>query len=1016
MFRRASYFKLLSVVLLLAGSAPRASARQGAAPRLVEAVELQGNRRLRDEDVLYYAQTRPGDQFNQAQVERDLQAILALGFFEKTAARVATQVGPRGGVIVIFYVKELPIIRALEFKGLKSVAESDVLKAFRENRVGISKEAIYDPVKARHATRVIRELLAARGHPNATIEIEEEEVSPTSTGITFRVDEGERVRVVEVQFEGNRAFSDRELRAHMKYVREAGLISRFQGTDILDRRKLDEDLRLVTFYMRSKGYLQARTGEPRVEELGPRRTGFALPVPLISSVDDGLRVTVPVVEGRVYRVGDIKIEGNSIFPEKTIRAVIGLKPGDIADGERIGKVLYEELKKLYGSQGFIQYTAEPEPSFRDDHRDPNTGLVDFTITIDEGKQFTLRRLEFVGNTFTRDDVLRREMLLNEGDIFNQAAFELSILRLNQLGYFDPIDKEKDADYRTNEEEALVDANIKVTERGRQQISFNGGAGGTTGSFFGLEYSTNNLLGRGESLSFNLAAGNRQNSFVFSFTEPYIRNRPITAGFSLYAQSLKFFGEGTLISQNQEALAGLLGTLTGNLSVSEENLFTQKTAGLSLFASAPLSEFYRKRQFTQFSRLGLSYSLSRTSVEDPEVNQQNNAQTFIPVIYRQSNILTSRVTPTFVYDTRNGAVDPTMGRQLSISLGLAGLGGDVRTYQPSFSYSQFIPVRRKDSKNPEVFAFRVLAAHIGNMGVSSRVREAQANSLSFINGTPVYERFFLGDEYTIRGYNTRSISPIAPVDIYVTSRNVTVATNASGTPEAVTGLSQAFINQLVNLGTFTGASGANSVRVARTFTATGADTQLLGNFEYRIPLFGPVALAAFADIGAAFNLRRASDQSYSSNFLDDQPFLESSFGTGFNLNTLAVAANPQLARSGSGGLIIRDQALVTQEEYNNALRLGPVDPITGLPAGFQQIFLRGQAQTNTVVRLSESLFSGLKDYRASLGLELRVQVPVINVPFRLIYAYNPRARRGVYDPGIVFDERKSVFRFSIGRTF
>jgi len=359
-----------------------------------------------------------------------------------------------------------------------------VLKTFRERRVGISKESIYDPVKARNAIRVLKELLAAKGHPNATITQRTDEVSATSTALTFLINEGERVRVVEVQFEGNQIFSDGKLRSQMQYVKEAGLISRFKGSDILDREKLEFDLRKVDNYMRSKGYLQARHGEPRVTGVGPRRTGFPiLPLPMLSSVDEGLRVTVPIIEGRVYRIGEMKIEGNSIYSEETIKAVIGLNNGDIANGEKIGKALFENLKKYYGQQGFIEYTAEPTPTFKDNPAKPDEGIVDFVITIEEGKQFSLRRLEFIGNTFTRDNVLRREVLLNEGDIYNQSAWEYSIIKLNQLGYFEPIDKDKDADFRTNEEEATVDLNLKVSERGRQQISFNGGLAGIGGSFF-----------------------------------------------------------------------------------------------------------------------------------------------------------------------------------------------------------------------------------------------------------------------------------------------------------------------------------------------------------------------------------------------------------------------------------------------------------------------------------------------------------------------------------------------------
>ncbi len=999
--------------------------------RIVEAVEVEGNRGMSDEGVLYYIQTRPGDVYNEAQVQRDLQALLALPFFNKTETRVSTTTGPRGGVVVIFTVRELPVIRDLSFDGMKSVTEADVLKEFRERRVGVSKESRYDPVKGRAATRVIKELLAARGKPNATVDLRVEEVTATSIALTFDVKEGDRVRVVEIQFEGNQVFSDGDLRGAMKYVKEAGLISRFKGQDILNTEKLEADLKgNVENYMRSKGYLQARTGEPRIEGIGERRTGFPiLPLPLLSSTDEALRITVPINEGRLYRLGELKIEGNSILSEQDIRATIGLNKGDVANGQRLYKALYEDLRRLYGRFGFIQYEYDVDQSFEDSPQNPKEGVANFTINITEGKQFTLRRLEFSGNTFTRDNVLRREVAVNEGDIYDQALMEYSVLLLNQLGFFDPIDEKKDLDLRTDEEQGTVDVSLKVAERGRQQISFNGGISGIGGSFFGLDYSTNNLLGRGESLSFQFAFGNRQRSFVFSFTEPYLRDRPITVGFSLFSQSQKYFGEGTLLSQNVDALTGAFGNTADFLTANEENLFTQTSNGGSIFATSRLSEFYRPGrgklfglEFARASRVGLSYSISQTSVKDPPVNSQNDTNTFIPRVFAQPNILTSRITPSFVYDTRNGTIDPTKGRQVAASLAFAGLGGDVRTYQPTISYMQFMPVRRKRSSHPEVFGFRLVAGHVASFATTSKIEEAQASSLSFINGVPIYERFFLGDEFTIRGYNVRSISPIVPLDVFLTSRNVSVATSATGDVVAFQGLPAALSQQLVGLGTFTGASGSNSVQLSqRDFRFLGGDTQLLGNFEYRVPIFGPVQLAAFADIGTSFNLRSGADQTFSTEFLPDQPFLANTGG----LTQLVVRNNPQLALGPlnpvtltPGGLLIRDARLVTREELTNALRVGPIDPLSGLPFGFQQVFLRGEAQTNTVARISESVFSKFSDYRSSLGLELRIQLPVVNVPFRLIFAYNPNARRGVSDqlPGISFNEKKFVPRFSIGRTF
>jgi outer membrane protein insertion porin family len=234
------------------------------------------------------------------------------------------------------------------------------------------------------------------------------------------------------------------------------------------------------------------------------------------------------------------------------------------------------------------------------------------------------------------------------------------------------------------------------------------------------------------------------------------------------------------------------------------------------------------------------------------------------------------------------------------------------------------------------------------------------------------------------------------------------------------------SSLANIGVFTGPTGNNVAQIGRAFTSIGADTQLLGNFEYRIPLFGPVAMAAFVDVGTAFNLRQGNDQTFSSDFLNADTFLPT-LGLiqcrggvqAVTLNTLAACNNnSQLALLPNTALLARDSRLISEEEYRNALGVSPVDPITGLPVGIQQVFLRGEAQTNTVVRLSESVFSKFSDIRSSMGVEFRFQVPIINVPFRLIYAYNPNARRGFVSeaPGVFFDEKKSVFRFSVGRTF
>jgi len=987
--------------------------------RIVESVDIQGNRRLRDDDLLYYIKTRQGDIYDPAALERDLKELLSLNFFDKTATRVLTEDGPRGGVNVIFEVREWPIIRDLQFKGTSAIAESDILKEFREKRIGISKEAVYDPVKARGGTRVLREMLAAKGYPNAKVSIQEDEVSATSIALIFNIEAGNRSRIVEIDFEGNQKFSDGELRGALQYVKETGIISRVKGEDILHLEKLQADLqRNVRAYMFSKGYFQARIGEPEVVGLGYKRTGFpilrAFPLPLITSMDDTLKIKVPVTEGKVFRVGELKVEGNSIFSEQQILGLVGLKKGEIANGKRLQDAVYEDLKKLYGSQGFVNYTGEFEPEFKDNPANPNEGIVDIVLRVDEGKQFTLRRLEFTGNTFTRDKVMRREFLLNEGDIYNQNYLEISVARLNQTQYFDPLDKDQDVEIRTDEEKGDVDLIVKVKEKGRQQISFNGGVSGLGGSFFGLEYSTNNLAGRGDVLSINVGAGNRQQSLQFSYQEPYFRDRPISVGFSLFASRYRFFGQGTFLTQNQDILNDLFSPL-GTVRTNQSNLFTQTTYGANVFATAPLSEiFFKKRQFTQFSRIGLSYQFSATSIEDPEVNQSADPAARIPVIYRQPNILTSRITGTFAYDTRQPApngIDTLRGRSLSMSVGLAGLGGDVRTYQPNVVYTQFIPIRNTKTKNPHVLAFRVSAGTIGTFAITDKIRNA--NSISFVGGVPAYERYYLGSENDIRGYTSRSIGPVAPFVTYVTARNVVVATNAFGTPDINHGLDPRTVSELKTIGEVTGFTGTNPALFSRNFRFIGGDTQLLANVEYRLPIFGPATMALFADVGSVFNLRSTGLQVINSEFLPDETFL----GPG-RLTALGLINTPVLESSFGSLLYYRGRLMTKTDFIGEFCRGNRFGCPTSLSPQVQQLFVRGEVQQNSVLDVDNSRFGRLKDFKASIGAELRVQVPVVNVPFRLIYFYNPNAKFGFTEelPGIFLPGKRNGFRFTVGRTF
>lgn len=953
---------------------------------LIEDIEIRGNRRIPRESILYYVQSKPNDQYNPELARRDLEVILSQGWFDPLQTRLLTDQGQRGGVILIFQVREYPIIRDLQYPGLKSATESEVLTRFKERRTQISKESQLDPAKVNAARLVLRELLAEKGHPEAKIDIEIEEISATTVALIFDVEEGPRVRVKDIEFQTERnVVSQRSLRRAMKLVKEAGLFSTFTSKDVYFREKLQDDLERIRLFLGTKGYLQAKIGEPQIEPAGQVSAG--IPIPGLRRTGPGLKVTIPIEIGRRYKIKSIEEKGVTLFQPGIITAVSGLKVGDYGDANKIRDGVYKNVRDLYGERGYIQASVDFVPNFIDTGADE--GEVEVTLEVDEGKQFTLRRLEFIGNTNTRDTVLRREVVINEGDPYSKRYWDLSILRLNQLGLFEEI-KEKDAITRTNDREQTVDIDLQVKERGRQQIQLNGGVSGFAGSFFGLEYSTNNLLGYGESLSVGFSGGNRQLSVNFGFNEPYFLGKPISLGFQLFASRFQFIGSGFNFNNANQQL--LQASFFGLSSIDSATLFTQRTTGGSISTSAPLQLFTRKfPRFTRLARVGLSYSLSTNGIEDPAVNRDGDPNNDIPVTFTQPRILTSRVTPSLFFNSLNAAIDPTAGQSLFLGFSLSGgiLGGDVRTFAPSIEYKYFRRVLRTRSEKPHVLGMRILAGHIRSFGTP-----IDTQSLAFVNGVPIYERYFLGGEDTIRGYNIRSISPVVPSDEFLSTRNVRpFIQDSSGTliPAQTGSVHPTVLRNFTfdapegNCGQ-TPSPGCNVVNSARFFTPIGGDTQVLYNLEYRIPLVGPVSVAAFADIGTAFNARKYNDQVTKTNFVDQL--------ITFNGITLNPAGR-----------------LATTEELANA----PVD-VNGRPVGYRSVFLAGDSRSYGIVRASQQNVKFLDDLRSSYGLEFRVQMPVINVPFRLIFAHNPQAKTDFTDPTVLFIERKTVFRFSIGRTF
>src|SRR5271156_5804983 len=520
-------------LLLFCGSSLIAWAQQDAAgPNTIVQIRVIGNRRIPRETVLARLFTHPGDTYDPATIERDFNSLWNTGYFENL--QIAREDTPKG-IILDVIVKEKPTIREINYKGLNSVSTSDVLDRFKKEHVSLSVESPYDPTRLARAIDVIRALLAEHGHQFATVKPDIKTIPPSSVAINFNVKEGPTVKVGNITFTGNHAVPSRDLRAAMKNLRPIGVPHSIFLENIFartyDASKLEEDTERVRRALQDRGYFRASVDIPTTHIRNEGGLSFFTFRPRTGKRID---IRMPIDEGERYRLGGITFTGNThVQNVKALRAQFPTKDGEFFNATAIGKGL-ENLRKAYNSLGYINFTAVPTPRVDDAKRQ-----VFLDIDIDEGKPFTVSRIEFQGNTITRDRVIRRELLLEEGQVYNSNMWEQSLLRLNQLDYFDPLKIDTDSEQHIDAENGTVSLLLKVHEKGKNSIGLNGGVSGLSGTFLGLNYSTNIFLGLGETLSLQGNIGNLARSAVFAFNEPYLRNRPISVGFQLFSRKSDF---------------------------------------------------------------------------------------------------------------------------------------------------------------------------------------------------------------------------------------------------------------------------------------------------------------------------------------------------------------------------------------------------------------------------------------------------------------------------------------------
>jgi len=706
-------FSLVLVTSLAVGPVVPAALAQEQAP-IVESVEILNNQYLQTETLLFYVSTKAGDRYDENRLKEDFRRLWDTGFLDDLALEVVD--GTRGK-IVRFRVSERKRIQIVDFRGSKELNQSTIEDALKENDAQIRIDSFYDPAKARRVESIIKAMLEAKGRPFAEVKHEAKNIGGSGQQLSFVIDDGPRAKIKEIVFTGNEVFDDGKLRGQLKKIKSAGFwnLSWLGGkTTYTDEKWLggSEDPRgdrgrLEDFYL-DHGYVTARIGQPRITYTdGKSGTFKKKPV-------KWMKVEIPVEEGEQYRLGDLKFDGLTVLKEEFVRSYIKIKPGDVYNDSKFKKA-FEKLRDLYGSLGYFQWTGGTERT-----PDAERHVVDVVVKMDEDKRYFVGKIDFAGNDSTRDKVIRREIYMNEGDVFNTEALKMSIKRVNQLGYFKPM--EGAPDIRANpEEDNKVDVTFHVEEQNRNQFTFGGGVSGLEGTFINASFSTTNFLGAGETFSIYAQSGRRTKNYQLSISEPYFLDRPITAGIDLFSRKITY------------------------LSYYNVSGYTQKSTGVSFTTGTTVGKWSRAFLNYAYEVIELS-NLDPSEITDPLYPGIGGVQygpTYDPLFFGDfGKRKESRITPSIIYNTVDNPWQPHAGMKHTATFSFAGgpLGGTVSYLRPNLEAIVYIPHTRKTA-----LGMRAQAAMIVPYGNTDVL--------------PYYQRYFLGGETMVRGYPIRSIGPI-----------------------------------------------------------------------------------------------------------------------------------------------------------------------------------------------------------------------------------------------------------------
>lgn len=602
-------------------------------------IEFVGNRTLAVDTLQYYLDIAPGEPFSRSELDRNIKRLWDRELIDDITVEALPAESPEHGrgVRLVVELEERPRVVSVEYEGLKRISLPDLRDRLAAERIEISEGSPLNLGELYRVKSVIEGMYAEKGYRFAETEHTLEPVGENERKVIFTIDEGDRVRIGDIRFEGNTVFREIRLRWEMKNTKESGLITRLFKKDIYNPGQLSEDLDKVRDIYREAGYKNVVVGEPRIQV----RTENPNAAP--QNQKRRLVITIPVEEGNRWKFGEVRLEGNEIFkPEPLLRA-FQYRPGEWLRSDTIDEGV-EAIQEIYQNTGHIQAQVEPELVEVSDE------VADVVVHVREGEQFRVGRLEFEGNTRTMDKVLRREFRVQEGRVLSLGALRNSLYKIRQLGYFE-LEEEDPIQFDFNENNT-VDLTVKGREADRTELQFGAGYSEGLGYFGQLSLRTQNFLGRGEQMGVNIQSGALTEFYELSYFVPWFLDRPQSFGVQGYSRTLDFD-----FFDNQRQIQETTG---GSISYGRS---------LGLFQSLNASYSYSDQSFSQ-------------RIETPEgVNE----------FFTELEI--SSIRPSYTYDSVDNRFEPRVGTRLSASVEYAGgiLGGTEYFVRPVVGLTAYRPV-------------------------------------------------------------------------------------------------------------------------------------------------------------------------------------------------------------------------------------------------------------------------------------------------------------------------------------